>query len=160
MMKTKKKTTRKRVAKKRVAKKRIAIKPDALEPLEIAIDSPSLTAKFNVALQDLGKFEPKLPSGILIPALTGDPAAELPGAEAEPVRPQAAGQIQGNTIPGFNKDHQHFLFFSHPRVRRTKKWLRWNRSHYFLDGRGADMGALISRIAPPLGTEPPMCATG
>jgi Dyp-type peroxidase family len=33
--------------------------------------------------------------------------------------------IQGNIVPGFNKDHQHFLFFRIRDVRRTKSWLRW-----------------------------------
>ena len=41
--------------------------------------------KLGEILDELGKFEPKLPKDVLIPALGGDPAAELPGAEPEPV---------------------------------------------------------------------------
>ena len=99
---------------------------DTLKPLEIAIDSPALTTKFSGVLHQLGKFEPKLPKHILIPALAGDPGAEIPGAEPEPVYGlKARANIQGNTIPGFNKDHQHFLFFRLGNIRRAKSWLRW-----------------------------------
>ena len=41
-------------------------KVDTIQPLEIAIDSPALTAKFNGVLEELEKFEPKLPKDILI----------------------------------------------------------------------------------------------
>ena len=99
---------------------------DTVKPLEIASDSPGLTTKFSGVLDQLGKFEPKLPKHILIPALAGDPGAEIPGAEPEPVYElKARGNIQGNTIPGFNKDHQHFLFFRIGNIRRAKSWLRW-----------------------------------
>ena len=164
-MKTKKKTTRKPVAKKpvakkRVAKKRVAITTDILAPLEIATDSRALTAKFNVALQDLGKFEPKLPSGILIPALTGDPAAELPGAEAEPIYDvKQRASIQGNTIPGFNKDHQHFLFFRIRDVRRTKRWLRWISPIISSMEEVLIWVRAFRALRRRLGAEPPMCAT-
>jgi len=63
---------------------------------------------------------------ILIPSLGGDPVGELPGVEPEPVYHQAArDDIQGNIIPGFNKDHQQFLFFRIADVRAAKKWLHW-----------------------------------
>ena len=97
-------------------------KSDILEPLEIAIDSPALNAKFNNVLEILEKFEPKLPAGIFTPALGGDPAEELPGAPPEPVyNPKQRGNIQGNTIPGFNKDHQHFLFYRIRKIDRAKR---------------------------------------
>ncbi len=97
-----------------------------LEPLEIAIDSPALNAKFNNVLEILEKFEPNLPAGIFTPALGGDPAEELPDAPPEPVyNPKQRGNIQGNTIPGFNKDHQHFLFYRIRKVDRAKRWLKW-----------------------------------
>lgn len=154
-MKAKKKTTRRPAA-----RKPATIKPDTRETLDIAISSPALNTKFNVVLQDLGKFEPKLPSGILIPALAGDPAAELPGAEAEPVYDlRQRANIQGNTIPGFNKDHQHFLFYRIRDVRRTKKWLRWISP---LISSMEDVLAWVRAfraLRRRLGTDPPTCAT-
>ena len=32
--------------------------------------------------------------------------------------------MQGNVIPGFNKDHQHFLFLKVRDVVRARRWLR------------------------------------
>jgi len=32
--------------------------------------------------------------------------------------------IQGNIVPGFNKDHQHFLFYRITEFLQTKKFLR------------------------------------
>ena len=120
------KTKTKKPPRRKVAPKPVFKGADAFKPLEFTIDSPALTRKFSGVLQTLGKFEPKLPKGILIPALAGDPAAEIPGAEAEPVYDlKARSNIQGNTIPGFNKDHQHFLFFRLGNIRRAKAWLRW-----------------------------------
>ena len=159
-MKSKKKTPRKRVARKQIAKKPVVIKHDDLEPIELAINTPAVTSKFNLALAELVNFEAKFPVGILLPALTGDPGAEIPGAEPEPVyTPKQRATIQGNTIPGFNKDHQHFLFFRIRSVPRTKKWLRW-------------IAPLISSMEDVLiwvraframrhrlGVDPPMCAT-
>ena len=159
-MTTKKKTPRKRVAQKRTGKKPVIIKRDNLVPLELPINSRAVTSKFNRALETLGEFEPEFPGGILIPALTGDPGSEIPGAEPEPVyNPKQRATIQGNIIPGFNKDHQHFLFFRIRDVRRAKKWLRW-------------IAPLISSMEDVLiwvrafrtmrhrlGADPPMCAT-
>jgi Dyp-type peroxidase family len=48
------------------------------------------------------------------------------GVDPEPVFDEAArDQIQGNIIPGFRKDHQHFLFFKLGRKADAKRWLRW-----------------------------------
>jgi Dyp-type peroxidase family protein len=53
-------------------------------------------------------------------------AADVPGAEPEPVYDaRQRGRIQGNIIPGFNKDHQHFLFYRIRSRRAAKRWLRW-----------------------------------
>lgn len=63
--------------------------------------------------------------GIEIPSAGGEPGAEIAGA-AEPVYgPRVRDDIQGNIVPGFNKDHQHFLFFKMSSVKGAKQWLRW-----------------------------------
>jgi len=160
MMKSKKKTPRKRVARKRVAKKQVTIKPDKLVPLELAIDSRAVTSKFNLALEELGKFEPKFPGGILLPALTGDPGAEIPGAEAEPVYDaKQRATIQGNTVPGFNKDHQHFLFFRIRDVRKTKKWLQWIAPFISSMEEVLSWVRTFRTVRHRLGGDPPMYAT-
>ena len=97
-----------------------------IEVLEIPLEPKGLGAELGEVLDGLGKLEPRLPKGVLVSALGGDPGAELPGAEPEPVYgAKARANIQGNTIPGFNKDHQHFLFFRLGNLRRAKQWLRW-----------------------------------
>ena len=49
----------------------------------------------------------------------------MPGSPPEPVFDSAAqSDIQGNIIPGFNKDHQHFLFFRIRNPKRAKLFLR------------------------------------
>jgi Dyp-type peroxidase family len=160
MMKSKKKTPGKRVARKQGAKEPVTIKRDDLVPLELAIDSRAVTSQFNVALEDLGKFEPKFPGGIVLPALSGDPGAEIPGAEAEPVYdPKQRATIQGNTIPGFNKDHQHFLFFRIRDVRRTKKWLRWIAPLISSMEDVLSWVRTFRSMRHRLGVDPPMCAT-
>jgi Dyp-type peroxidase family len=101
--------------------------PDTpIEPLEVSLRPKELNEKFLAFLEEIGEHEPELPKDVSISALGGDPGAELAEAEAEPVydaKKRAA--IQGNIIPGFNKDHQHFLFFRVGSPGRTKQWLRW-----------------------------------
>ncbi|HKY29241.1 MAG TPA: Dyp-type peroxidase [Pyrinomonadaceae bacterium] len=134
--------------------------PAVPEPLEIAVNTSAVTTKFNAVLQDIGKVEPKLPAGILIPALTGDPAAEIPGAEPEPVYDlRARANIQGNTIPGFNKDHQHFLFFRIRDVRRAKLWLRWIAPLISSMEEVLTWVRAFRALRKRLGAEPPTCAT-
>jgi Dyp-type peroxidase family len=106
------------------------MKPDGrdapVEELEILLKPKELNEKLADVLDEIGKLEPELPKDVSIPALGGDPGAELPGAEPEPVYDaKKRATIQGNTIPGFNKDHQHFLFFRLGSRSRTKQWLRW-----------------------------------
>ncbi|MDQ4124874.1 MAG: Dyp-type peroxidase [Actinomycetota bacterium] len=77
------------------------------------------------ALQGLGKAGRVLLKGIKIPSTGGDLGVELPGSPAEPVfGPEARDDIQGNIVPGFNKDHQHFLFLRIGNVKAAKAWLR------------------------------------
>jgi Dyp-type peroxidase family len=66
----------------------------------------------------------KLPANVLLPSLAGEDT-EVPGAPPEPVyEREARDDIQGNVIPGFNKDHQHFLFYRIGSRPATKAWLR------------------------------------
>lgn len=110
----------------KAARKSPAKKSAVDKPMHFALDSKLFDAPLTTALDLLGKVQVKLPKDILISILGGDPAAELPGAEPEPVYgAKARANVQGNIIPGFNKDHQSFLFFRVGNVRRTKAWLRW-----------------------------------
>jgi Dyp-type peroxidase family len=96
------------------------------DELDIALKDPELDKQLGAVLEELATIQPKLPKDVLISALGGDPGAELPGAEPEPVYDaKKRASIQGNIIPGFNKDHQHFLFFRIENPRRAKRWLRW-----------------------------------
>jgi len=66
----------------------------------------------------------KLLDHVLLPSLAGEDA-ELAGAPPEPVyEREARDDIQGNVIPGFNKDHQHYLFFRIGSTQAAKAWLR------------------------------------
>jgi Dyp-type peroxidase family len=138
-----------------------AIRPHAvaIQPLKISIKPASLTAQFGNLMHELPKLEIERPKNVLIPVLGGDPAAELPGAAPEPVYDaRARANIQGNTIPGFNKDHQHFLFFRLGRLRGAKSFLRW------IAPRVTSMEEVIAFVRAHralrlrLGFEPPMCA--
>jgi Dyp-type peroxidase family len=62
---------------------------------------------------------------IHIPILTPLVGTDVPGSPPEPVfDPAAQDDIQGNIIPGFNKDHQHFLFLRICEVKAAKAFLR------------------------------------
>ncbi|TWD83332.1 Dyp-type peroxidase family [Kribbella amoyensis] len=50
-------------------------------------------------------------------------ARVLPGEPVYGVR--AAGAIQGNVVPGFNKDHQQFLFLRFGSPERARDWVGW-----------------------------------
>lgn len=65
-----------------------------------------------------------LPSNVFQPA-SGTSGEDVPGV-TEPVIDFAERcEIQGNVIPGFNKDHQHFLFLRFGPLSGTKRWIRW-----------------------------------
>jgi hypothetical protein len=75
-------------------------------------------------LATIGKLEPILVENVVLPSLAGD-GTELPDAPPEPVYDrEARDDIQGNIIPGFNKDHQHFFFYRIRSTAQTKNWLR------------------------------------
>jgi Dyp-type peroxidase family len=168
-MKTAKKTakkTTKPAAKKAAVKvevNKIAKQVDKsalLEAIEVPTKGKGLDIEFGKIIKTLPDLKVKLPGGILIPGLGGDPGAEVPGAEPEPVydaKKRAA--IQGNIIPGFNKDHQHFLFFCMGDIKRTKEWLKWIAP--FISSM-EDVLAWVRAyraMKARLGEEPPMCAT-
>lgn len=72
--------------------------------------------------------------GLKLPPGAAEIAADDAVAEARPVA-AADGEphfderlrkrIQGNIIPGFNKDYQHFLFYRLGKLKGAKAWLRW-----------------------------------
>lgn len=99
---------------------------DKAKPLESEVLSDKAANEAFRLTAVVGQLEVKIPKDVLVSPLGGDPGAEVPGAEPEPVYgPKERRNIQGNIIPGFNKDHQQFLFFRIGRVNRAKQWLRW-----------------------------------
>jgi hypothetical protein len=99
---------------------------EKVQPLEITIKPKELEFQFNNILTEAVDFEPVLPKGVSVPALVPDFAGDVPGVEPEPVYgSKVRGNIQGNIIPGFNKDHQHFLFYRLGNIKQAKEWLHW-----------------------------------
>jgi hypothetical protein len=80
-------------------------KPMAVvKPLELDL-------QFNKVLGELPQLVGMLSKDVSLPIL-GDFGVPVPDTESELVYgTRARANIQGNIIPGFNKDHQHFLFF-------------------------------------------------
>ncbi|KJL41046.1 Dyp-type peroxidase [Microbacterium trichothecenolyticum] len=69
-------------------------------------------------------------SGIELPTPEPAPVARSLAADAVPegeprFDPATTADIQGNVIPGFNKDHQRFLFLRIDEVDRARAWLEW-----------------------------------
>ena len=81
-------------------------------------------------LERIAAAEPELLTGVDVGNLGGEPAepgggqAEEPGGLIEPVYDEAARRdIQGNIVPGFNKDHQHFLFLRICDREQARRWV-------------------------------------
>ncbi len=132
-----------------------------IKPLEISIKQKVLDQQFTKVLVDVGELQLKLPKGVMIPSLGTEFGADVPGVEPEPVYgARARANIQGNKIPGFNKDHQHFLFFKLGNLKRAKQWLHWIAP---LISSMEDVLAFVRAhraMRVRLGVkEPPMCAT-
>jgi Dyp-type peroxidase family len=128
-------TTRQRKAAKKPAASTKGMAAPAVQPpaavhklpqLEtIAPDAKLGLPKLPELIQGLPKFKAELIAGITLPSLGALVQADAPG-EPEPVYgPKQRADIQGNTVPGFNKDHQHFLFFRLGKIEPAKKFLRW-----------------------------------
>jgi hypothetical protein len=69
--------------------------------------------------------ERKLLTEVDVANVAGD-AAEVAeaGGLTEPIYDEAARlDIQGNIVPGFNKDHQHFLFLRIHDRERARRWV-------------------------------------
>jgi Dyp-type peroxidase family len=94
-----------------------------IEEVDLTRDQP--TAADTAAFANF-TFVPQLAlKNIHLPVLTPLVGTDVPGSPPEPVFDSAAqDDIQGNIIPGFNKDHQHFLFLKVRKVKETKVFLR------------------------------------
>jgi Dyp-type peroxidase family len=80
------------------------------------------------ALHRIAAAQPDLLKGVDVADVGGEPAPppspELTDATAEPVYDeQARRDIQGNIVPGFNKDHQHFLFLCIHEPEAARRWV-------------------------------------
>jgi Dyp-type peroxidase family len=83
-------------------------------------------AELEVILQDLAAATEVPLKGVQIPSTGTDFGEKSPGVETEPVYgPRVRKDIQGNIVPGFNKDHQHFLFYKIRAAKAAKEWVRW-----------------------------------
>ncbi|HKR50488.1 MAG TPA: Dyp-type peroxidase [Pseudonocardiaceae bacterium] len=81
-------------------------------------------------LERIAAAEPALLTGVDVGNLGGEPAepgggqAEEPDGRIEPVYDEAARRdIQGNIVPGFNKDYQHFLFLRICDREQARRWV-------------------------------------
>lgn len=109
--------------------------PDA-SPRDVGLTEVDLTAAQPLVLSELQEairewvtLERPTITGIKTNVLTLPLAQDVPGSPPEPVySPQDQDDIQGNIIPGFNKDHQQFLFYGCGKLKGYKKvkdFLRW-----------------------------------
>lgn len=88
-----------------------------IDDIDFTRDQPPAAAA--AAFADF-TFVPQLSlKDLHIPILTPLVGMDVPGSPPEPVFDSSVqNDIQGNIIPGFNKDHQHFVFL---RIRKPKK---------------------------------------
>ncbi len=94
---------------------------------EVDISSTPIDKKTVQKLIADFKFTPAPePKNIRIPILTPTVDEDVPGSDPEPVYDSATqDDIQGNIIPGFNRDHQHFLFYDIGDSKKSKTFLKW-----------------------------------
>ncbi|MGQ0772913.1 MAG: Dyp-type peroxidase [Pseudonocardiales bacterium] len=81
-------------------------------------------------LEHIAAAEPELLTGVDVGNLGGEPIEPGDGqpeeadGRIEPVYDEAARcDIQGNIVPGFNKDHQHFLFLRICDREQARRWV-------------------------------------
>jgi Dyp-type peroxidase family len=106
----------------------------------------SIRKEAQATLDAIAGYKPMLPRNVALPApdaevisrsprqaragISPPPIAEAvqPAAPEDPLEDEydetARRNIQGNIVPGFNKDHQHFLFYRMAEVIGAKKFLR------------------------------------
>lgn len=132
-----------------------------VQPLEISIKAREVENQFTNILAQGAEAELVLPKGVLVPALVPDFPGDVPGVEPEPVYgPKIRDNVQGNIIPGFNKDHQHFLFFRLRNIKKAKDWLRWISPLITSMEEVIAWVRIHRKLRLRLGVkEPPMCAT-
>lgn len=94
---------------------------------EVNISSVKINKKtVQKLVADFKLAEAEEPKNIRIPILTPNVEEDVPGSDPEPVYTSTEqDDIQGNIIPGFNKDHQHFLFYNIGNTKKTKRFLDW-----------------------------------
>ena len=101
----------------------------AVEAVDLTVGATAVSLALAPTLLRALQEERKAPIGILSHVQPTQTAQDVPGSPPEPVYgPSDQDDIQGNTIPGFNKDHQVFLFYSFGRRKtypQAKKFLRW-----------------------------------
>ena len=101
----------------------------AVEEIDITLPASNKPQELEEAIHGLATLEEPVAKDINISVLASPLGQDVPGSPAEPVYdPAAQGDIQGNIIPGFNKNHQHFLFYSIDKrkgIKRVKSFLRW-----------------------------------
>ncbi|MEM9366894.1 MAG: Dyp-type peroxidase [Planctomycetota bacterium] len=104
------------------------------ELLKLDLDASSLGAAVHAVMEALGDTLPVLPKGVaiepaepLVRTTRGEASAELgePLSQEPVYSANEQATIQGNIIPGFNKDHQEFLFLRIDSVANAKTWLQW-----------------------------------
>ncbi len=105
-------------------KKNLVKMTEGMKQLDLtAVTSSALNSKL---LADFKLIIPEELKDIKVPVLTAPVAEDVPGSDPEPVYDaNVQGDIQGNIIPGFNKDHQHFLFYRIGKRDLCKSFLKW-----------------------------------
>lgn len=108
----------------------------------------------------LGDKVAKLPKGITLSVLGDALETDGPGPTEPVFTAKQRGAIQGNSVPGFNKDHQHFLFLRFGPVAKAKAFLRWVAPLVTSMEEVVAFVRVHRALRKRLGvTEPPMCAT-
>jgi Dyp-type peroxidase family len=82
-----------------------------------------LSAAAQAALDAIGAYAPVMPRNVRLPPPTGPAGPDHP-PDTVAYDLSARRNIQGNIIPGFNKDHQHFLFYRIAALLPVKAFLR------------------------------------
>jgi Dyp-type peroxidase family len=101
-------------------------------------ESASIQKEAKAALNAIAGYEPMLPQNVTLPGFgaqvlaagleQADAAGSAEAAVEDPVEDvyeeAVRRNIQGNIVPGFNKDHQHFFFYRITDVAAAKSFLR------------------------------------